>query len=137
MAPFENPTPLPSNVAPPSVADNSGTGAMSTMYALADHTHASKVRKTRVQSAADGTIVWTYSTPFPAGVVPRISAVAEVPAGTTDVVNVQVIGTPTNTQCTLLVNRTNRTAVSLLGLTILSVPNQAGVTWVHAIAIEP
>lgn len=128
--------PEPATEMPPGVADNGrkGTG---TRYALEDHTHASKARKARMQSGADGTITWVYSTPFDAGVVPRVVAVAEVPVGTTDVVNVQVIGTPTNTQCQLLVNRTNRSTVALLGLTILSLPSQPGATWVHAVALEP
>jgi hypothetical protein len=128
--------PQPSTVAPPGVADTGATGT-DMKYALANHTHASKARKARVQSAADGTITWVYSTPFDAGVVPRVVAVAEVPSGTTDVVNVQVIGTPTNTQCQLLVNRTNRSVVSLIGLTVLSVPSTPGATWVHAVALEP
>ena len=28
-------------------------------------------------------------------------------------------------------------AASLLGLTVLSIPSQPGVTWVHAVALEP
>lgn len=129
--------PAPSNITPPAVADSSATGTQAGMYALANHTHASKVRKERVLSAADGTITWTYSTPFGAGVTPRCFAVAEVAAGITDVVNVQVVDTPTNTTCKFLVNRTNRSAVALLGLTILSVPSSPGATWVHVCALEP
>jgi hypothetical protein len=121
---------------PPGVSDSGAVGAGS-KYALEDHTHASKARKDRVQCAADGTITWTYPTPFGAGVVPRVVAVAEVAAGVTDVVNVQIVDTPTNTQCKLLVNRTNRSTVSLIGLTILSLPAQPGVTWVHVVALEP
>jgi hypothetical protein len=128
--------PQPATATPPSVADASNKGS-GTRYALEDHTHASKARKARVHSAADGTITWTYSTPFDVGVVPRVVAVAEVASGTTDVVNVQVIGTPTNTACQLLVNRTNRSVVALLSLTILSGPAQPGATWVHAVALEP
>jgi len=63
--------------------------------------------------------------------------VAEVATGVTDIVNVQVIDTPTNVSCKLLVNRANRSVAALLGLTILSLPAQPGVTWVHAIALEP
>lgn len=129
--------PSPSNTAPPSVADSSATGTDTSIYALANHTHASKVRKERVQCAADGTLTWTYSTPFGVGVVPRCFGIAEVAAGVTDVVNVQVVDTPTNTQCKFLLNRTNRTAVALLGLTILSVPASPGVTWMHVCALEP
>lgn len=128
--------PQPATSMPPGVADSSSLGTVQ-RYALENHTHASRARKERMQSAADGTITWVFSTPFAAGVVPRISAIAEVPAGTTDVVNVQIIGTPTNTQCQLLVNRANRSVASLLGLTVLSIPSQPGVTWVHAIALEP
>lgn len=129
--------PQPSNTAPPGVADSGSAGTQTQVYALANHTHASKARKERLQSAADGTVTWTYPTPFGAGVVPRVVAVAEVPTGVTDVVNVQIVDTPTNVSCKLLVTRTNRSAVALLGLTILSVPAQAGVTWIHAVALEP
>lgn len=126
----------PAQNSPPSVGDSSVQGNI-LRYAMENHTHASKVRKERISSLADGTILWTYSTPFAAGVVPRIAAIAEVASGITDVVNVQLIDTPTNTSCKLLVNRTNRSTVALLGLTILSVPTQPGITVVHAIAIEP
>lgn len=129
--------PQPSTVNPPSVADSSSIGTDLLMYALANHTHASKVRKVRVQSAADGTITWTFSTPFSTGVVPIVLAVAEAPQGVTDIVNVQVIDTPTNTSCKLLVNRAQRSFASLIGLTVLSLPTQPGVTWVHAVALEP
>lgn len=129
--------PSPSNSAPPAVADSSSLGTPQGLYALANHTHASKVRKDRLQSGADGTITWTYSTPFGAGVVPRCFAVAEVATGVTDVINIQVVDTPTNTQCKFLVNRTNRSVVSLIGLTILSVPTSPGVTWAHVCALEP
>ncbi len=129
--------PQPASISPPAVADSSALGTPQGLYALANHTHASKVRRERVQCAADGTLTWTFSTPFGAGVVPRCFAVAEVATGVTDVVNVQVVDTPTNTQCKFLVNRTNRSVVSLIGLTVLSVPTQPGVTWVHVVAIEP
>ncbi len=128
--------PLPATSMPPGVSDTGNKGSIP-RYALEDHTHASKARKERIQSAADGTITWTYPTPFAAGVIPRVVAVAEVAAGVTDVVNVQVVDTPTNTSCKLLVNRANRSIASLLGLTVLSVPSQPGATWVHVIALEP
>lgn len=126
----------PAQSAPPAVGDASSQGSVQ-RYAMENHTHASKVRKDRILSNADGTITWTYATPFSAGVVPRISAIAEVASGVTDVINVQVIDTPTNTQCKLAVTRTNRSTVALLSLTILSIPASPGATWVHAIAIEP
>jgi len=128
--------PQPATAMPPGVSDSGSVGT-SQKYALENHTHASKARKIRVQTAADGTVTWTYSTPFAAGVVPIVVAVAEVATGVTDVVNVQVVDTPTNTSCKLLVNRANRSVASLLGLTVLSLPAQPGVTWVHAVALEP
>lgn len=121
---------------PPGVSDSGSIGTIE-RYALENHTHASKARKERIQSAADGTITWTYSTPFSNGVVPRVIAIAEVASGVTDVVNVQVVDTPTNTSCKLLVNRTSKSVVALIGLTVLSVPTQPGVTWVHVVALEP
>lgn len=129
--------PTPATTAPPSVADSSAKGTQDTVYALANHTHASKVRKARMTSGADGLINWTYSTPFTNGVTPIISAIAETTSGVTDVINVQVEGTPTATNATLRVTRTNRSTVALLGLTILSLPSQPGATVVHAIALEP
>lgn len=128
--------PLPATSMPPGVADSGAIGT-SQRYALENHTHASKARKVRAQSAADGTLTWTYSTPFQNGVVPIVVAVAEAANGITDVINVQVVGTPTNNSCQLLVNRTQRSVASLLGLTVLSVPSQPGITWVHAVALEP
>lgn len=130
------PSPQPSNTTPPSVSDSGALGS-DMRYALANHTHASKVRKIRTQCAADGTLTWTYSPPFTNGVTPIVLAVAEVASGVTDIINVQVVDTPTSTSCKLLVNRANRSVASLLGLTVLSLPAQPGVTWVHAVALEP
>jgi len=128
--------PDPATSAPPSVSDSGALGN-DMKYALANHTHASKVRKIRAQCAADGTMTWTYSTPFTNGVTPIVLAVAEVASGVTDIINVQVVDTPTSTSCKLLVNRANRSVAALLGLTVLSLPAQPGVTWVHAVALEP
>lgn len=129
--------PSPASTAPPAVADQSNKGSGDMVYALANHTHASKARKIRAQSDASGVLTWVFDPPFANGTTPRVVAVAETATGVTDVVNVQVEGTPTNTSCVLRVNRTQRTVASLLGLTILSVPSSVGVTWVHAVALEP
>ena len=128
--------PQPATAMPPGVADT-GTKGTIPRYALEDHTHASRARKARIQSAVNGTITWTFDPPFADGVVPRVVAVAEAASGVTDVINVQIVDTPTNTQCKLLVNRTQRSVVSLIGLTVLSVPASVGATWVHAVALEP
>lgn len=127
--------PTASTVTPPGVSDGGATGTMTGVYALANHTHASKARRAIFTSAADGTATWTYPTPFTNP--PVCEAVAEVVAGVTDVVNVQIVGTPTVNSVTFLVNRTQRSVVALIGLTILSVPTTPGATKVHAICIEP
>lgn len=129
--------PTPATSAPPSVADTSAKGDATAAFALADHTHASKARKARLTTATDGTVTWTFSPPFAAGVVPRVVAVAETAVGVTDVINVQIEGTPTNTSCKLRANRTTRSVAAVLGLTILSVPGSVGATLVHALALEP
>lgn len=94
-------------------------------------------RAVRATTNASGVYTWTYATPFAPGVVPVIQAMAEGPnpAGTT-VVNCQLVGTPTNTQCTIQVTRTAATVVALLGLTILSV-GASVATVVHITASEP
>lgn len=129
--------PAPATSAPPSVADSSATGTQTAIYALANHTHASKARKARMTSAADGSLTWTFNPPFTNGVTPLVAAIAETSVGVTDVINVQIEGTPTSTSATLRVTRANRSVASLLGLTILSIPTQPGATIVHAIALEP
>jgi len=105
-------------------------GAMAP-YARADHVHASKTRRSRLQTASDGTLTWTYPTAFDVGVVPQIQAIAETAVGVTDVINVQIEGTPTNVSCKIRVTRTQQSVVALLGLTILSIPSSVGVQWVH------
>jgi hypothetical protein len=130
------PIPTASNTTPPGVSDSGSIGTMTTMYALANHTHASKARRIIATSAADGSYTFNYSAnPFSGP--PVCTAVAEVAAGVTDVVNVQIIGTPTTTSASFLVNRANRSVASLLGLTVLSIPAQPGATKIHAICLEP
>ena len=132
LSPYAKKTDLPSpaTAAPPGISDNSVQGN-APRYALENHTHAGKARRARVQCAADGSLTWVFDVPFDPGVIPRIQAIAETGVGVTDVINVQVEGVPTNTQCTLRVTRTQRSVVSLIGLTVLSIPSQPGVTWVH------
>jgi len=103
-------------------------------YARADHVHPSKTRRQRLQTAVDGTLTWTYPVAFDVGVIPQIQAIAETAVGVTDVINVQIEGTPTNVSCKLRVTRTQQSVVSLIGLTILSIPSSVGVQWLHLTA---
>jgi hypothetical protein len=132
--PLSNPQPLPGDTTPPAISDTGAIGVIPAMFARADHTHPSKLRRTRMQSLANGTLVWTFDPPFDVGVVPRVYAIAETGVGVTDVINAQLEGTPTNTQATIRITRTQQSVVALLGLTILSIPAQPGVTWIHAFA---
>jgi hypothetical protein len=129
--------PTPATSAPPSVADSSSVGTQSAVYALANHTHASKARKARMTSAADGSLTWTFEPPFASGVVPIVVCVAETAQGVTDVVNVQVEGAPTSTSVKMRVNRTQRNTPALINITVLQVVPTPGATLVHAVALEP
>lgn len=127
--------PPPADGAPPAVSDASAKGSI-TKYAMENHTHASKLRKIRDVTAADGSYTWTYATPFDVGVVPIILGVAETTVGNTDIINLQVEGTPTATSCKVRVTRTNRSVVALIGLTVLSLPASPGATPIHLVAIS-
>lgn len=130
------PPALPASSAPPAVAVGSSLG--STMrFALADHTHASKVRRQIItMSSASATYTWTYPTAFAPGVVPAVCAIVQVPSGTTDLFNVQVQGDPTNTQCTFQINRVSAGLLALL-LGALSLNPTPIAATLHLFAIEP
>lgn len=129
--------PLPATSTPPGVADN-GTVGTDTRYALANHTHASKARKQISPISGSGLFTWVYPTPFAAGVIPICNGIAKCPTGTTSLVNVQLEGDPTNTQCVFRVTVYQQSVAALLGLTILSlgttVPANSSI---HMSALEP
>lgn len=128
--------PQPATTMPPGVSDSGALGA-SQRYALADHTHASKARKQIVtMGSAASTYTWTYPTAFGAGVVPVVSAIVQVAAGNQDLFNVQIVGTPTNTQCTFQINRVSAGLLSLL-LGALSINPTPVAATLHMIALEP
>lgn len=129
--------PTAGTATPPAVSDSGASGTDTMMYSKADHTHASKARKARMTSAADGSITWTFSTPFAAGVVPRCFGQAVTAVGVTDVVNVQTEGEPTNTGVKMRVAKSSRSVVALIGLTVLSVAATPGATTVDVFALEP
>lgn len=107
--------PAPAPSMPPGVSDTGNKGSIP-RYALEDHTHASRARKQRVtMGTAATTYTWIYPTPFEAGVVPIVSGIVQVPANNTDLFNVQVMGTPTNTQCTFQINRVSAASCQSTG----------------------
>lgn len=93
----------------------------------------------RIRAVTDttGVYTWTYPNAYAAGVVPVIEATAEGASGSTDVINVQTNGAPTNTSVTVRVTRTQQSVVALLGLTILSIPATVGATTVNITARAP
>jgi len=134
--------PLPATAMPPGVSDTGMIGT-DTRYALANHTHASKVRKRKItMSSAASSYAWTYSDkdgnplPFPTGVIPIVNAIVQVPAGNTDLFNVQVLGEPTNTGCVFQINRVSSGLLSLLTGALSVNPTPIAAT-LHLIALEP
>lgn len=128
--------PQPATAMPPGVSDSGSLGT-SQKYALENHTHASKARKQIItMGSAASTYTWTYPTPFASGTVPIVSGIVQVPAGNTDLFNVQVLGTPTNTQCTFQINRVSAGLLGLL-LGALSVNPTPIAATIHMIALEP
>ncbi len=126
--------PTPSMVAPPSVSDSSTAGTMTTIYALANHTHASKARRAKLTVPANGTADVTFSPAFNS---PPICAVtAETTLGDTAIVNAQMDGAPTATGMRIRINRAQTSVVALIGLTVLSLPTQIATT-AHFVCIEP
>lgn len=128
--------PQPATSMPPGVSDTGRQGT-SARYALEDHTHASKARKQIItMSSAAATYAWTFPTPVGAGVVPIVSAIVQVPSGTTDLFNVQVMGAPTATGCTFQINRVSTGLLSLLTGALSINPTPIAAT-LHMIALEP
>lgn len=94
------------------------------------------VTQRAVLTYAGADLTWTYPVPYAAGVVPVIGAVV---AGTsTAMLNVQIVGDPTNTSCKFRVNSIAAASVSLVGLLSLTLFSQAasGVK-IHATARLP
>lgn len=128
--------PLPASAMPPGVSDSGSVGTASP-YARSDHTHASKARKQIItMGSAASTYVWTYPVAFGAGVVPVVSGIVQVAPANTDLFNVQIIGTPTNTQCTFQINRVSAGLLGLL-LGALSINPTPVAATLHMIALEP
>lgn len=129
-------SPQPAQAAPPGVSDSGSAGNV-LRYAMENHTHASKARKQIVtMGSAASTYTWAYPTAFGAGVVPIVSAIVQVSVGNQDLFNVQIVGTPTNTQCTFQINRVSAGLLSLL-LGALSINPTPVAATLHMIALEP
>lgn len=126
--------PLPATAMPPAVQDTGAKGVDS-RYALADHTHAGKARKSKA-TVSTATYSWTYPAAFDAGVTPIVNAIAQVASGNTDLFNVQIVGTPTNTGCLFQINRVSGGLLALLLGALSLNPTPASIT-LHMLALEP
>lgn len=106
--------PAASNVAPNMDGTSSVIGA-STLYARADHTHPSIVRKTTLTIAGGaGKATWTFSPAYGAGIVPLCLATVISTAGATVPYVVNIAGAPTNTAVTIVAFKSQATLASLL-----------------------
>lgn len=137
------PVPTASTTTPPGVTEVGTAGTMTSVYALANHTHASKVRRERILvPVTNGAVVADVTFKNASGVatpfnnLPVCAVTAETTLNDTNVVNAQIDGTPTVNGMRVRVTRTAIAVASLLGLNILSVPTQVA-TWTHYICIEP
>lgn len=117
--------PQPSQQTPPATALDGARGT-SAEFARADHTHAARVQRTVVTTAADGTYTWTFARPIvvTAGKTPPISYMVEDNGSP---VVVQVTGrtmtsdgtNDTHTAVTVKAQRSRALPATLLSLTAL------------------
>jgi hypothetical protein len=135
LAQLQQQMPTPASSPPPAVSDGGATGTQTTVYALANHTHASKARK-QIGVSSAATFTWTYPTPFAAGVVPIVNGIAQVVAGNADLFNVQILGVPTNTGCVFQINRVSSGLFGLITGALGINPTPATIN-IHMLALEP
>lgn len=76
-----------------------------------------------------------YTFTFPTAFAQNPTIAATVQSSTADIYDVKITEIST-THCKIKLGRTTATAVTLLGLTILSVPSSVGAQTVHIIACE-
>lgn len=128
--------PKPSEALPAGVADSSMMGSDSSKYATEGHVHASKVRKQRMAVSVN-LYTWPYPTPFATGVAPICNAIAQCPVGTTDLINCQIDGAPTNTSCVVRITRYTQGVVGLVnGVLSVNATPLPGLV-LHLSALEP
>lgn len=132
--------PQPATAAPPAVQADSEKGD-DLRYALANHTHQSRLQARRVQVTpnAAGQFSYTFPLPYDAGVKPIVNVTAETPSGVSYRLDASVVeGTATNTQVTILITKLNQSIImGLLNAVIgLFVP-QTATTWVNIMSRAP
>lgn len=117
--------PPPSSTMPPATALDGSTGS-SASYARADHTHAARVQRTVLMTAADGTATWTFARPIvvASGALPPVTFMVE-DTGTPIVVQItgrtftSSGGQDTHTAVTIRAQRSRTLPATILALTAL------------------
>lgn len=122
---------IPTPAALPTLATVATTGAYADLTGKPTIPIVPTINRARVTTAADGTYTWTLPTACSGPPVVSIT-----PEGSADVFNHRVVSA-TATTVAISVTRSQVSAVSLLGLNILSIPATVGATPVHLIAICP
>lgn len=89
------------------------------------------VHSTTAMTNSAGAYTFTFPTEFSSP--PRVAATVQ--SATADIFDVKITAVST-TSCSVQVGRTQASVVSLLGLTILSVPASVGAQTVHIIACQ-
>jgi hypothetical protein len=149
MALLTQGVPQPATAMPPATALDSGKGT-SPRYAREDHTHAARVQRTVMTTAADGTVTWVFARPIvcAAGKVPPITYMVE-DTGTPVVVQIisraftndPVAGTDTHTAVSIKAQRSRTLPATLLSLAALInfdlFGAAAGATKVNLFAADP
>lgn len=127
--------------APPAVAANSAVGNATSMYAAANHTHASSVQSTRIAVVgSSGLVTWTFPIAFAAS--PICVAVAECASGATQPFVTNIVGTASTTAVTFQVFKTATVtlpglATSLLGYVVSVFGIAPAGTYIHIMARLP
>lgn len=141
--------PAPGAATPLPTALDSSAGA-SDRYAREDHTHAARVQRTVLTTAADGTATWTFARPIvcAAGKVPPVNNMVEDTGSPVIVqitgrtfVNDPQAGTDTHTAVTIKAQRSRMLPATLLTLAALMnfdvFAGSAGATKVNLFAADP
>lgn len=132
--------PQPATSAPPPVQVDSAKGA-DTRYALADHTHQSRLQARRIQVTpnASGQYVYTFPLPYDTGVVPIVQVTCETPTGQSYRYDAGLVqGSTTNTQTTIVITKTNQNVVTGLLNAVLAVFTSATSSlWINIMSRAP
>lgn len=113
--------PKPAASPPPAVQIDSQVGA-DERYALADHTHESRLqaRRMTITPNAQGRYVYVFPKAYPQGTVPIVNVTAETPTGVTYRNDASLLeNSTTNTQTTVIITRTPQTVTLATVLTNL------------------